>query len=433
MSALPRPRLSKVLFSATLVAGSLLALAIASDASAADTIYWTNYSAAAIRHGNLDGSGSATSLFSSEGNAFGIALNPATGKIYWARQDSQVRVGNLDGSGTAADLWSSEAAPTSLATDPANNKIYWGNFATPFTLRKGNLDGTGSASDVGFPGEAGQAGVAIDPANNKIYWSASGKIRKGNLDGTGTASDLWTGESSPSGIAIDPPNNKIYWAATSGATLRQANLDGTGTVSDLWPVVSSDPEGVAIDPADNKIYWTNYSGTVKRANLDGSGSITTLFPSEASGLFDIAVLVAPLGTGVPQISGGGQVGQQLSCSQGSWAADLVGAFFYRAPATFAYQWQLGGVDIGGATSSTFTPGSAGNYSCRVTATNQAGSAPQTSGQTSVVNPPPPSGGSTTMTPAPAVTGLRAAALKKCKKKHGRARANCKKKANKLPV
>jgi hypothetical protein len=31
------------------------------------------------------------------------------------------------------------------------------------------------------------------------------------------------------------------------------------------------------------------------------------------------------------------------------------------------------------------------------------------------------------------TGLRAAALKKCKKKHGRARAKCKKKANGLPV
>jgi hypothetical protein len=33
----------------------------------------------------------------------------------------------------------------------------------------------------------------------------------------------------------------------------------------------------------------------------------------------------------------------------------------------------------------------------------------------------------------AITGLRAAALKKCKKKHGRARANCKKRANRLPV
>src|SRR5262249_51746797 len=31
------------------------------------------------------------------------------------------------------------------------------------------------------------------------------------------------------------------------------------------------------------------------------------------------------------------------------------------------------------------------------------------------------------------TGQRAAALKACKKRHGRARANCKKRANKLPI
>jgi hypothetical protein len=35
--------------------------------------------------------------------------------------------------------------------------------------------------------------------------------------------------------------------------------------------------------------------------------------------------------------------------------------------------------------------------------------------------------------SPAVTGLRAAGLKKCKKKHGAARAKCKKRANLLPV
>jgi hypothetical protein len=36
-------------------------------------------------------------------------------------------------------------------------------------------------------------------------------------------------------------------------------------------------------------------------------------------------------------------------------------------------------------------------------------------------------------PAAGPTGLRAAALKKCKKKHGRARSKCKKRANLLPV
>jgi hypothetical protein len=45
-------------------------------------------------------------------------------------------------------------------------------------------------------------------------------------------------------------------------------------------------------------------------------------------------------------------------------------------------------------------------------------------------PPPPSGPGAT---PPGPTGLRAHALKKCKKKKGRARAKCKKKAKLLPI
>jgi hypothetical protein len=51
-------------------------------------------------------------------------------------------------------------------------------------------------------------------------------------------------------------------------------------------------------------------------------------------------------------------------------------------------------------------------------------------------PPPATGGGATIPARPALpqeTGRRAAALKKCKKKRGRARANCLKKAKKLPV
>jgi hypothetical protein len=53
-----------------------------------------------------------------------------------------------------------------------------------------------------------------------------------------------------------------------------------------------------------------------------------------------------------------------------------------------------------------------------------------------VPPAPPvggGGGGATIPPTTPATGLRAAALKKCKKKHGAARTKCKKKANKLPV
>lgn len=80
----------------------------------------------------------------------------------------------------------------------------------------------------------------------------------------------------------------------------------------------------------------------------------------------------------------------MACSQGSWAADLPGAFLYREPRSFSYSWQLNGAPISG-TGSTITAGSPGSYTCTVTATNQAGSATQTSAAFAVstpVNPPP---------------------------------------------
>jgi hypothetical protein len=100
------------------------------------------------------------------------------------------------------------------------------------------------------------------------------------------------------------------------------------------------------------------------------------------------LLKAPAGAGAPSVSGSGQLGGQLSCSQGSWAADLLGAQLYRAPRSFSYQWQRGGADIPGATQSTYTPTDADSYSCRVSASNEAGSSSQTSAARAVAKAAP---------------------------------------------
>jgi hypothetical protein len=102
----------------------------------------------------------------------------------------------------------------------------------------------------------------------------------------------------------------------------------------------------------------------------------------------IALLHAPLATGAPQVSGGGAIGQSLSCGPGSWGSDLLSAFLYRAPRSFAYQWTVGGVPIAGATASSVIVSSPGDYRCAVTATNAAGSTTQTSAPTTISVPPP---------------------------------------------
>jgi hypothetical protein len=77
-------------------------------------------------------------------------------------------------------------------------------------------------------------------------------------------------------------------------------------------------------------------------------------------------------------------------------------------------------------------GCAGTGTCQVTL-SVATSVTATFAANSTPPPDGGGGGGGAATPPPGPTGKRAAALKKCKKKKGQARANCIKKAKKLPV
>ena len=101
----------------------------------------------------------------------------------------------------------------------------------------------------------------------------------------------------------------------------------------------------------------------------------------------MALLRAPSGTAAPQVAGGSTIGTVLTCSQGAWAPDVLASFYYRAPRSFAYQWTRNGADIAGATEASYTAPVKGDYRCRVTATNDAGSTSQTSDPHTVLGPP----------------------------------------------
>jgi 6-phosphogluconolactonase (cycloisomerase 2 family) len=351
--------------------------------AAGGKLYWTN-EGGSVRVVNLDGTGGAASLFANEGAPCGLALDPAAGKIYWANFTSNdVRVANLDGSGTASTLFTDSGSLCGVAIDRAAGKIYWANY-TANLIRVANLDGTGlPATLFAEPAGSGPSGLAIDRAAGKIYWTnqESDEVRVGNLDGSGTASTLFGPDDAgdnPIGVAIDSAAGKLYWAALKSRQIRVGNLDGAGATSALF-VGEESPAGVALDTTDGKIYWGSFwVGRVRAGNLDGSGTATALSQVEDKPLLP-AVLRAPAaGDQLPAISGGASLGDPLSCSTGSWKADLGGASLYRAPRSFTYQWQLEGNDIPGATSSSFTFTEAGDYTCRVTAANEAGSSSQTS-------------------------------------------------------
>jgi DNA-binding beta-propeller fold protein YncE len=364
-----------------MVVGALAAVWLAPAALASDSIYWSSYrEGGGIRLGGLDGAG-AGDLITPESSPEGIAIDPAAGKIYWADTTTgAIRVANLNGSG-AANLYTSESRPSGVAIDPAAGKIYWANAVSGSgSIRVGNLDGSGAPQTL-FASESYPVGVTIDPAAGKIYWGTyeGFRIRVGNLNGTG-ARDLFSStEYYPTGIVVDDATGKIYWADEFQGLVRVGNLDGTGA-RNLFATDGGVGQigGLALDPGTGKLYWGDaQTQTIQVANADGTGTPQSLFTSEPNAWF-VALLRAPAGTGAPQVTGSGTPGTPLTCSQGSWAGDVPNMLLYRAPATFAYQWYLNGAVIPGATATTYTPTGTGRYTCRVTATNQAGSTSQSS-------------------------------------------------------
>ncbi len=343
-------------------------------AAGANRLYWGN-EGGAVRSGNLDGSGVA--ITERAGNPCGVALDPAAGKLYSANWfGGGITVANLDGSGVTTVLYP-EAGDNlcGIAVNPATGKLYWADFSTQ-AIRVGNANGTGVPTTLFTePGGSAPSGVAIDVAGGKIYWTNqfSDEVRVGNLDGTGLATTVYAGEDNPIGVAL--ANGKLYWTDLNAGQVRVGNLDGSVPPATLFGGENS-PGGLSLDPGANKVYWASFfGGAVRVGNLDGTGTATTLFSGEGGTLFT-ALLKLPVNTVQPNISGGAKTGKEMTCQRGSWAGDLLGAFLYRAPSGFTYQWKRDGVDV--ATGLTYTPTIAGDYTCVVTAANQAGSTSQLS-------------------------------------------------------
>ena len=419
------------------VAAALLALpagVAGASAPVPGLIYWGDNAAGKISVANLDGTGNGSTVNTGTATVSfpnGVSIDSAANKIYWVNAEANsISEASLDGTG-GSDLTLSDPTlvnvPTAIAVDPPAGKIFWVN-------EKGGAQGTGAIGEANLDGTEPQdldtggatvndpQGIAIDPADNKIFWTNTGNntISFADLDNTGIGADLTiTGTASPVnnpvGLAVDPTARKIYWAdAVSTGHISSADFNGAGS-RDLSTTGASPlivPAGVAIDPAANKIYWADKQGQkISEANLDGTGDGHDLSTSgaSASGPYFVALLETPLAAGAPQVTGSSTAGSKLSCSQGSWAPDLLSGFLYRTPHTYSYRWTLHGDEIVGATSSTFTAPSSGAYACQVTATNQAGSASQMSGAFNVTGSgtPPPTTGSPppTTTSPPALTGV----------------------------
>jgi len=389
--------------------------------SAAGRIYWTNRDDNTIRRAPLTGGGNVETLYTGPAQGVsepaGIAVHPAGQRIYWASTgDSTIRRAPLTAGGSVETLYTAAQGvngPSGVTIDPAAGRIYWGNVSDS-TIRRAPLAGAAGGGTVttlyGQQDVSVPWWVAIDPDAGRIYWTHwsyqfDGRIRGAPLAGGGSVNTLYDnarGVTYPGGIAIDPNPAEPALPRLETDRLELGEIrrySFSSWLRDLFPPPSGPPA---------RIYWGNgattaanpLNYTIQRAPVAGSGPVDTLYGSTqgVGGPAGLALLRAPIAVAPPTVgwqftlSGGGFGGQffggshsdpliqRHGCSRGTWAPDLLGSFLYRAPQSFAYQWRLNGTDIGGATSAQYNPTAAGSYSCRVTATNAAGSATQMSGE-----------------------------------------------------
>jgi hypothetical protein len=366
------------------------ALIFAASASAADSVWWTNYGTDAIATAPLTGGSGSALAFAplAPSGPLGSAVDPATGKLYWSNfGNNTIAVSNLDGSGSTLlnTAGATVSNPTSLAIDRAAGRVYWMN-GNANKVSWAAIDGSGGGDllTTGAPMSIPE-GVAVYPADGRIYWANSGvdSIAYANLDGSGggavpvPSKDL----ENPSGVAIDAASATIYWTNNGNGTIGYASLNGIGGgLLPITGVTMSKPLGLAIDPEAGLVYWADQGGgggifsvalaggSAQRLDTGSAAVSGPSFPFLFKAPQPVKGLAAP--AFLPVVKQGGL----MTCGSGSWEPDLPESLLFRAPQTLSYSWTLNSAPIPGATGQMLTatvPN--GRYSCQVTATNGAGS------------------------------------------------------------
>jgi hypothetical protein len=350
-------------------------------------------------------------------DAFVTKLNPDTGGAVTLAYSTYLGGGDLEtGYGIAVDSAGAAYVTGSTASTsfPTQDQFQVNQPGTDVFVTRLNPDTGGAvtlaySTYLGSGGEEAGLGIAVDGANAAYV---TGKTSSNALIGEFPTQDpLFATNQSLSQGTPNPGGEDAF--------VTKLNPDGGGVVSLAYSTYlggnyGDRGRGVAVD-AGGAAYVT---GEAESTN----------FPTKDPFQTDPSVYKDPFVTKLNP-DGGGAVSLAYSTYLGG-GADDAGNGIAVDPAAAAYV-------VGSTTSADATPFPTQDA---FQSTNQALSDAFVARLIYVPPSPPPSGGGSSppaSTPstlsAPAATGQRAAALKKCKHKHGRARANCKKRANQLPI
>ena len=194
-----------------------------------------------------------------------LAPNATTGRLYFLdTRGGQVMSANPDGSDVKV-LAQAGGSPDGIAVDRASGHLYWTNM---MTFRP-------NAEDGGGPGAPGGWAARFGP----------GSLERADLDGSNVTTVVPSGGAltyRPKQMTIDLRDGKLYWSDREGMRVMRSNLDG----SDVETLVETgqriegqrgDPKaycvGIALDLTRNEIYWTqrgdrSNDGSIRRVSMN---------------------------------------------------------------------------------------------------------------------------------------------------------------------
>ena len=278
----------------------------------------------------------------------GVGLSEATASLSWSAGDLIVVLGatantaNTLSLPTATGLTFTQQA---LATAAVNTRVYlW--TATAASSGSSVISST-------ITGSSTAAGLSA--------WAFTGS------GGIGTPVTFVSQSALTQSLTRVQSNSRVItawaeWNAINDTTITTVPVGATQRVAQF---VSSETTFFVLEWGNQGAAGTTSYGI---ANFTGTPKFSGILV-EIKGTAGVAVAPSNSITPVITTDGTPQTGEIITCSTGTWSGDPT--------ITYAYQWKRGGVDISGATSSSYTLGAldvGASVLCAVTATNSAGNA-----------------------------------------------------------
>jgi YVTN family beta-propeller protein len=222
-----------------------------------------------------------------DGAPVGVAVNPATHKVYVAASaDNLVDVVDANTNKVVKRI-ATGALPYGIAVDPTANRAY---VALGTAHGLGVIDGATDTLLTTIALPSGPNFVAVDAPNHRAYVSMPSANSVAVIDTltnsvVGTPIGVGAG---PQGVVVNPTANRIYVA--NGTDNNVTVLDRVTNVPVTTITVGAQPQLIAVDATTNRAYVANFNGASVSV-IDGSNN--TVIGTIAVGLHPLGVAVNP--------------------------------------------------------------------------------------------------------------------------------------------